>query len=118
MSSDITDKILEYVDKTEIFVQAELPLYIAEYLAWHFWSYVFLAVMFLILSIILYTILSVSVYLAKKYDEGWYPIAILSGIIGTIVLCFGVPINTYYALKVKIAPRVYIVDQIMDRTKK
>jgi succinate dehydrogenase/fumarate reductase cytochrome b subunit len=98
-----------------------LPLYVNEFLAWHFWSYVFLASVFLIVSLILIGLSTLLFRLneetVKKYDHMSPILAVVLLIVAAPIFGHGVIQNVYYATKIKIAPRVYIMDTILEKTK-
>lgn len=114
MKDEITQKILEYVNKTEMFVQTELPVFISEYLAWHFWSSVVGIVIGVVLLLLAHCCLFLLHYFVckKNHEEGWV-LMVPAVILIAAGLC-SIISNTYNVVKVTVAPRVYIVDKLTN----
>lgn len=130
MNKEITDKILEYLSNAESFVKDQVPDFINQYLTWCFYSNVF----FIILGFTLFLI-PLFVYLVnesknkgktREYNRYGNPEnfpTIVSAIFLILsIFAFGVffimaTVNTYDLIKIKVAPKVYLVDKFVEKVK-
>lgn len=94
------------------FIAREAPLFVQEYLAWEFWSHLAGAAICLFFVTVAAGLLIAGL---RKFSEsdGWIPVCVVSGF---VVLCVtpGIFVNAYAAAKVKIAPRVVLVDKAAE----
>jgi hypothetical protein len=104
------------------FAMEQLPLFVHEYLSWGFWESV-------IWGAILLSASSILIYMAKlffnKYngyeptsylDDGHMLYIIVSGIsaIGSIFAVVGAITNILTAIKITVAPRVYLIENLTN----
>lgn len=124
--NDLTAWIKTTAQATQGFVTEQTPLYIKEYLNWYFWEAVFYASAFGLLSLILLIVggvlLKVGMNIEKnnkslKYEDssGYFMGGILSLVFALILLTFIVGSNVHNAIKVKVAPRVVLVESITKK---
>lgn len=114
--------------KTTNFVSEQTPLYIQEYLAWIFWENLLWAVI-IFSSAIIFPCLAIKFY---KQIKGWseYPVEKQFNINNVIFIIFAILSVTSLisvltagfhdlstVIKVKVAPRVIIVEKIKEFTK-
>ena len=113
---------------TQGFITEQTPLYIKEFLSWYFWEAIFFASAFGLLSVVL---LIGGVLLLKKGTEivennislkyrdpsGYIGGGVFAMILGVFV-SVGFFVNVHDALKVNIAPRVVIVDELTHKLRK
>ncbi len=128
--SDLVLWIKTTATATTGFVTEQTPLYIKEFLNWYFWEAVFYTS---ISTALLVVTLSVALWAAKKYSklrakeiekgniyngssEG-YQIASAVSLVASAVLLIPIFVNAHDALKVKVAPRVVIVEEIAKKLK-
>lgn len=112
-------KSLEYLSSAEAFLKAEMPEFIKELLAWSFYNAMFKGIILLVLFIG-FAILSFTFYkkhLKKPvdcYDLGTFLIGGLAFIFifGGLLVC---QIQTM--IKIKLAPRVFLIEQVRDLTR-
>ncbi len=128
--SDLVLWIKTTATATQGFVTEQTPLYIREFLSWYFWEAVFYAS---ISTVLLCVTLSVALWAAKKYsklrakeiEKGIefngssenFQIAMAFALVASAVLLIPLSINAHNALKVKVAPRVVLVEEIAKKLK-
>jgi hypothetical protein len=116
---------------TQGFITEQTPLYIKEFLSWYFWEAVFYAS---ISAVLLCITLSVALWASKKYsklrakelenDERYSgssendEIGVIISLFASGMLLLPLFINAHNALKVKIAPRVIIVEELAHKLRK
>ena len=116
---------------TQGFITEQTPLYIKEFLSWYFWEAIFYAS---VTSILLCITLSVALWTSKKYsklrvkelenseryggDSENYQIVMVVSLVVSAMLLLPICVNAHNALKVKIAPRVIIVQELTHKLKK
>lgn len=128
--SDLVLWIKTTATATQGFVTEQTPLYIREYLSWYFWEAMFYVS---ISAALLCLTLSVALWTSKKYsklkaeevkrdiryngDSEGYLIAMGVSLVASFMLLLPLFINAHDALKVKVAPRVIIVEEIAKKLK-
>lgn len=116
---------------TQGFITEQTPLYIKEFLSWYFWEAVFYAS---VSAVLLCITLSVALWASKKYSKlrakelengeryggssEKFQIAMAISLAASVMLLLPLFINAHDALKVKIAPRVIIVEELTHKLKK
>jgi hypothetical protein len=116
---------------TQGFITEQTPLYIKEFLSWYFWEAVFYAS---ISAVLLCITLSVALWASKKYSKlrakelengeryggssENFQIAMAISLVASVMLLLPLFINAHDALKVKVAPRVIIVEELTHKLKK
>jgi hypothetical protein len=102
---------------TANFVAEQTPLYITELLQYNFWmSLIYFS---LFLSLILGSIVLISIFVKwmSKEDDWELSPTLMFFLIPVVIGCFGASQNMDW-LKIKLAPRVYIVDYLRSEIKK
>lgn len=105
------------------FVQREAPLVANEIVAWHYWSHVFLAGLFVAGSIaaLCYSGWLWREALNKERTNDWREAATFLSIVAIVasaaLLFAGAGANVYQAIKAKVAPRVVIIKYIRRASK-
>ena len=128
--SDLVLWIKTTATATQGFVTEQTPLYIREYLSWYFWEAMFYVS---ISAALLCLTLSVALWASKKYsklkaeevkrdiryngDSENFQIAMAFALVASAVLLVPLSINAHNALKVKVAPRVVLVEEIAHKLK-
>jgi len=128
--SDLVLWIKTTATATQGFVTEQTPLYIREYLGWYFWEAIFYVS---ISAVLLCVTLSVALWSSKKYsklrpkelergekyggDSEGYVIACMVSLVASVMLLIPLFINVHDALKVKIAPRVVLVEEVAKKLK-
>jgi hypothetical protein len=116
----LIQKSILLAEKTGEFVVAETSDVVKQFLVWKFWEHTITAVIFLVVFI---PTISVSIYAAyKAFDsssslEG---IGIMIGLLGLVAsLFFGIAVvdNGLKAVKVSVAPKVYLLEWVADKYK-
>lgn len=123
MKPELTPELMDWLkgaaEKSAEFVQREAPLLAGEIVAWHYWSSVYLAVIFGMAAMAVIGIgLSIMVASFKGSGDGdGCFLGLVIALLGVIVGCAGVGDNTYEACKAKVAPRVVILEAIQKASK-
>jgi hypothetical protein len=115
---------------TQGFITEQTPLYIKEFLSWYFWESIFYVSIF---TALLCVTLGIALWASKKYSklrakelengERYgdisvnFQIAMAFAIATSAMLLLPICINAHNALKVKIAPRVIIVEELTHKLK-
>ena len=94
----------------------QAPLYIQELLAWEFWSSSIYAGVFLVATIVVFFVLK-KLFKVVGNDDLVVPVIIVS-VIAAVLLPFGFITSVRDAVKVKVAPRVVLVEKIQSVLKK
>ncbi|CAB5226245.1 hypothetical protein UFOVP760_24 [uncultured Caudovirales phage] len=113
---------------TQGFITEQTPLYIKEFLSWYFWEAIFLASVFGLLSVVLLIggalsikkgteIIENNISLKYRDPSGYIGGGVIAIILG-VTVSVGFFVNVHDALKVKIAPRVVIVDELTHKLRK
>jgi hypothetical protein len=115
-ASDIAGWLKESAAKGGDFLAEQAPLFAQEVVAWHFWSSVFLAIVFSVVGIAL----AISAFVCLRYSlqdgasEGQCVCCgaafCVCGLISMGCLLGAVPANGYEAVKAAVAPRIVIVE--------
>lgn len=115
------DKLEAATDKTVDFASAEIPEYVREVLLWNFCEHVMIGGIFLFLAVLC------GLFIRPLFRAlpRWSATADDPPIIVGIALCFcgaigftiGTVVHTFDAVKVKVAPRVVIVEKIQSLAK-
>lgn len=117
-------KTLEYLNSTEAFLQKNVPAYVEELLQFEFYSAIFWALFFPLLALIFGLVAKrvLTVIKGKSGDER----DVLEGIGATslgicvlsiLISLFVTPCNLQDVVKIKVAPRVYLVEKISSQLK-
>lgn len=108
------ESMLAYVEEgvkaSASFAAEQAPLVVQEYLAWYWWSAVFLAVLFGFIGLVL---ISFATWLIRKDpDSDAIAPLLFMWIAGALFFFIGVGNNVYDMVKVSVAPRVVVLEQI------
>ena len=127
IDDSLKQKLLEYagsleakVDQVGNFAESEIPLVIQEYICWLFCESVYWAAILLSVMLVLGVAFRwVFVNLSKIHEEDKDILgeqSILTGIFLGILFVMLIPIshNLVYAIKCCVAPRVIVLEKIMD----
>jgi hypothetical protein len=129
-ASDLILWIKNTATATQGFVTEQTPLYIREFLSWYFWEAMFYVTCCVTLLCIT---LSVAAWASKKYsklrtkelekgeryggDSENFQITMAVALVASAGLLIPLFINAHDALKVKVAPRVVLVEEIAKKLK-
>ncbi len=117
MDAEISSRLAKYLDVIESgvkssadFIQEQAPLVVQEFLAWRFWSSVCTCV-------VMIAIIAMCVYFCRKIhkrmepgDEPVFIIPVTIAAICAVSLYF----NAGAAIKVKLAPRLVLIEEIRE----
>lgn len=133
MKEEITiklmEKILQYANNTEAFLNEEVPIYIKEILEFNFYNELFYLIGSLVIILVSVYVVKRNIPLMIKYEEEdnntkttyHGVISLLFGVIGVLYVLI-LFINGYNSIetmiKIKTAPRVYIVEYITNNLNK
>lgn len=103
-------QLLEFVTGTlkdgKDFAVEQAPMVVQEYLRWQFTEAIFFAVFFGVLAIVVWAI-------APRFDkaiDGEGEAALFVRCVAALVFVFAVGFNGYEAVKVKVAPRIVLIE--------
>ena len=111
-----TSEIMEFASNAKSFASEQAPIYIQELLSYMFYENAII-VFFLLLAILFITVLFVTMNVfmkGEKLDDRFFTLGTSSIIYAAILGLFIFPLikHTNKCIKVKIAPRVVIVDEL------
>lgn len=124
ISTELAKKMLEYLNSTEAFLQKNIPAFVEEYLTFYFYQSTFIIAFFLLLLVLSFSLSKIS----KKHIENFKSLSredkeflnvmrtVPFGIL-LLLNAFVIPININTLIKIKFAPRVYLVDELKDTLK-
>jgi hypothetical protein len=121
--NELIQKILEYVNTTELFLKDQLPDFINQYLTWCYYESLFWLLFHLSVLIIL-TVAAIKLYYKDWFEDEPTPRAIAffsSAIVAVIFLfvnMFTVPDHTLKLIKISKAPKVFLVEKLAGVIKK
>ena len=127
IDDSLKQKLLEYansleakVDQVGNFAESEIPLVVQEYVCWLFyesvcWAAILIGVM-LILSFVYRWLFVNWSKLCVRDDDKFGGQSILTGVFLLILFLMLIPMshNSIYAIKCCVAPRVVVLEKIMD----
>lgn len=127
--NEIIQKTLEYLNSAEAFLTAQVPDFINQFLMWCFYEKLFFIALFPILFLFFLTITIIlkrtlpakeNFYLGSPTTpHGFlYVISYILTVVAIIISLVSIPFNTYDLIKIKVAPKVYLVEKVMDMVKK
>lgn len=121
MNDELQNKLVAYLDRIEQgvdsggeFLASEAPIFAAELLAWLFWSNILTGIGFL-LAILMLGIVAYFLVQGMKSDDELVPPGLFALILlATFALMFASFAFTSFAnaVKVKVAPRVVVVEEL------
>lgn len=119
------DKFDGAVEKTVDFAVAETPIVINEYLQWGFYSNVaaIAFILFLVIVSVVSTFLLIRKYKDPNFDEDSFiavawTITSIVAVIASLIISFAIiPVSTMNCIKIKVAPRVYLIEKAMEMSK-
>lgn len=115
-------KSVEYLSSAEAFLKTEVPAFVQELLAWEFYSSLMCAValgLVCVISIVLFIRFEKKdrIYFEKR---GYHDSDIVGGQIGCGAVALITFLLTFYSVhsmvKIKVAPRVYLLEQVRHLT--
>lgn len=120
MNEELQTRITQYLDAIESsaetagdFVVEQTPLLAQEYLAWMFWSNVFIAALTLLVAAVCGLICYLLIRASKKHPGVLAEAVFLSGFFGLV--CVAIACTAAYdAIKVTVAPRVVLLEAVKD----
>lgn len=120
--SNWVDKMELAAEKTVDFASAEIPEYIKELLAWEFCSCLFGAFVAVVVMLVSVVTIVKSGKILKSHDwngdaKPGVTIIFICGLmfgVGSVPIFFE---RSYHAIKVKVAPRVVLVEKIQELAK-
>jgi hypothetical protein len=117
-----TQWLKDSVNATGEFITRETPLFIQEYLTWCFWQAAITAVLTLLVALFLVGVLGCVWWSGRKWGEmdrymsRVVAVVICVPIIASMLVC-GVYQNGMTALKIKMAPRLVLVEKAAELVK-
>ena len=127
IDDSLKQKLLEYansletkVDQVGDFAESEIPLVIQEYVCWLFYESTCLAAIWigvmLVLSVVYRWLFVNWSKICERDDDKFGGQSVLTGIFLVILFLMLLPIsyNLIYAVKCCVAPRVIVLEKIMD----
>lgn len=122
------NKTLEYLNSAEAFLQKNVPAFVEEMLVFDFYEAVFGSILTLVIVFLIGFITYKSYKVSNnkdKYDEDEREsaavVAFVAGgifIVVSLISIFEIYGNLMTAVKIKVAPRVYLVEKISEMVKK
>jgi purine-cytosine permease-like protein len=120
------NKSLEYLSSAEAFLKAEVPAFVQEFMTWKYYeamlsigSKLFIAIILIIAANLLYKRYK-KLYTEDRHDPDFVPYIVFSIVSGIAAFCMVVslwePIHTM--VKIKVAPRVFLIEQVKELTNK
>lgn len=116
--------LLEWAQQGGAFVKEQAPLYVQELLAWRFWSAAMTAGLCAAVFIVAF---KVNRWVTRRYSEETEAHGFMAGepffagAVVTVIACIGSLVMgigaTYSAVKVKVAPRVVVVEALREAVK-
>lgn len=123
MIKDLQEKLLQYLETTEVFIQKELPLFVEELLRWHFWHSLLLFVLgiTLIVAAVVVPRMVYKKYGPEKdnycvYANDWRLIFGVTTLVGEIVIFTLIGLEGLLNLEwlqILLAPRGWLVEYVM-----
>lgn len=110
------DKLLEYLNSAEIFLKANVPDFVQQFITYESWKaemwYKFMFILLIILIVI--QVINMIFTAFDKYSDSNAPTIILcTGIVGTIVVFM--TISAYFDIKkLEMAPKVFMIERARD----
>lgn len=108
-------KTLEYLNSAEAFLQKNVPAYVEELLAYEFYSSLFELLFFILILIASIIFFKKAKEVEKDMCSGDKVLTAISAfvlIVFSVVSVVAIPLTISHMIKVKIAPRVYLVETI------
>lgn len=129
ITNEFLNKTLEYLNSAEAFLQKNVPAYVEELLVFDFYEAVFYSalplVLLVITGILFYFTMKIFINKDNKFSressEFSGACSVIIGMALAVLLIFSaitVPENIIKAVKIKVAPRVYLVEKISSMVKK
>ncbi len=127
MNEQVQKQLLEWAgttaEKGATFLEQELPLFAGEIVAWYFWSSLFLVALFAMLSCLAWCVSFLAFKClaptAKTDDDKAFcaGAVIVFFLIGVISCAWGCGYHGYNATKAAVAPRVVLLEQVIQLKK-
>jgi hypothetical protein len=128
MNGQIANKLIQYMSSTETFLSTQIPDFAQQYLQWCFYSDLIQMFIFVLATILgwafVIKLLPKIIKNCEKHDS-FYSVdgAILMTIscvicaAFTIITLICIPINTMDLIEIKVAPKVYLVENLAKHLK-
>lgn len=116
-------KSLEYPGSAEAFLKSEVPAFIQEFMAWQFYQSVFMASICLIaltVGIILVVRINKASAAYKKerdYEKDSHTVGRMVSIVGIVLSSVFLSGNIHTLIKIKVAPRVFLLEEVRSLTR-
>lgn len=115
-------KTLEYLNSTEAFLQKNVPAYVEELLQFSFYEAAFWAAFFPFVALVFVAFTVISIKMSKSENKSFSktannigPICVAGSFMFIIISLFATPSWVSDAIKIKTAPRVYLVEKISSQ---
>lgn len=121
-TTNLTQILIETINQTKTvigqgadFAKEQIPLVVNEFLLWNFWSDIGIMILLFISAFIFFKVCkwAINKVNLSRDEEPWILLAILAGI-GIIPCLIGAFVHGFDAMKIKVAPRVYIIEYVHD----
>lgn len=124
MNDEIKARLVRYADQLESaaskgadFLAEQAPETVRQFLAWHFWSAVALSVLLAVVAILLAWASRRAWTEAMRDDcEGVYGASVFFAFTAAVSVALLV-VNVFAALKIAIAPNVFIIEKLAEMAK-
>lgn len=103
------EKMLSYVNNLEQFASGEVPRYIQELLTYEMYK----SIAWILVLLLPLMLAAVIIKIAIKEKEGIGGLSFLTTLF--LIVSFFVGVNTKNIIKIKVAPRLYIVDYLRGK---
>jgi len=116
-----TNKLIQYIEQTEVFLKAETPEYIRQLLEYEVYDSVITIVAMFTALMFAAVVFLVGIYVGKKndyHDGSWIGAVIIGGIMSTvmaIIFLVDGTANVKKIIKINTAPKVFIIDHLRGK---
>lgn len=127
MNTNLTQVVIETIEESKKvlgdgfdFAKEQTPLLIREFLVWRFWEHFILAVALAVVAVIAWVWVARLINKGSKWWSDWDVFAgLLTGlaVLISVISTVGAIHNGLQVVKIKVAPRVYLVEFAADTIK-
>lgn len=121
--NNFLSKILSYLESAEAFLKAEIPAFVQEFMNWHLYEAIFYLSIWVISAVICFALALKFSKLNTKYrldnrdrSNSDYEGMCVTFIVFGLCLILSSCINIHTIIKLKVAPRVFLLEEVRDMT--